>query len=111
MLSLTTPKHHTFVTIPRITGCSSDDFGAYGRTIDLTIDRLLEKCQSDSDVLAALAGCSNRHEAYLVISRHLPAVTEGASWVGQELGTDVCRRVLYLLCPDRFGFDKYGWIH
>ncbi len=111
MLSLTTPKHRTFVTIPRITGCSSDDFGAYGRLIDLTIDRLLEKCQSDSELLADLEGCSNRAEAYRVLARHLPAVTEGASWIGQSLGTDVCRRVLFLLRPDRFGFDQYGWIH
>ena len=111
MLSLTTPKHRTFVTIPRITGCSSDDFGAYARQIDLTIDRLLEKCQSDSDLLAALDGCSNRAEAYQVISRHLPAATEGFSWLRQNLATDVCRRVLYLLCPDRFGFEKCGWIH
>lgn len=109
MLSLTTPKHQTFVTFPGITGGSNDDFGAYAEEIDRIIDRLLAECRKDDQLPAVLGRCSTRLEACQAIARHLPAVTAGN--LGARIAGDVCRRVLFLLCPDRFGFEKYGWIH
>lgn len=106
MLSLTTSRHHLFVTIGGIYGSSSDDFESYSENIDNLVDVVYAACQEDENIVEDLAACNNRAEAYSVIATHMDK-----DIIKQKIASDICRRVLYLLCPDRFGFEKFGWIH
>lgn len=111
MLSITTKRHQLFITILGLSGSSGDDFSAYGALVDSTVDALHEKCEKDAPLLDKLAAVQSRQDAYQLIGKHLSAVTPDAKWLRECASGDLCRRVLYLLQPDRFGFQTYGWIH
>ncbi len=109
MLSLTTKRHHVLVCFPGLMGSYADNFDGYGESVDDAIDRLLAKCQQDDNMQNLLMQCSTRAEAYQQIAKHLKAATPDGAW--RSIAGDLCRRVLFLLQPNRFGFEKYGWIY
>ena len=111
MLSITTHRHRVLFMIPGLSGSSDSDFSAYGLLVDKTVDALHEKCRVDVALLEQLPLTPTRDEAYRLIAKHLRAVTPDAKWLRDCAGADMCRRVLYLLQPDRFGFEKFGWVH
>ena len=111
MLALTTPKHSLFVTIPGVSGDGNMVVTGIAAEIDEAVDRLFEICRGNSWLMNYLSHCENCSQAYAQIFLHVREATEGRSWVKDCVSLDLCRRVLYLLFPDRFGFEKYGWIH
>jgi len=111
MLAITTTRHKVFFTISGLFGCGGDDYSAYADQVDNTIDRLLEKCRNDNNTLTNLAYCISRDQAYQILFRELPGITAGNPGLRKHAGQAICRRVLFLLHPDRFGFEKFGWIH
>jgi len=111
MLSLTTKRHRLFFTIPGLSGSSDSDFSGYGVLVDNAVDALHAKCTQDAQLVEQLGAVTSRQDAYQVIAKHLRAVTPDAKWLRDCAGSDLCRRVLYLMHPDRFGFQSFGWIH
>lgn len=112
MLTMTTQRHKMFVCIPGLSGDSSSSFGGIGEGIDATVDRLLALCRADEDLKAAVDVTMDRMAAMVLIWKHVKAATPDAPWMrASDIATPMCRRVLYLMHPNRFGFEKYGWIH
>lgn len=111
MLALTTERHKMFITITGLRGDCRSDFGGLGRELDAAVDRLLSLCQGDKSVREGLILAQSRSDAYQVIARHLKAATPEGKWMRDHAGSSLCSRVLFLMHPDRFGFEKYGWIH
>ncbi len=112
MLSMTTQRHRMFVCIPGVSGDSRSSFGGIGEELDAAVDRLLAVCQADGALKAALEATTDSFEAKKLIWQRLNAAPPDAAWMRtSEIVTPMCRRVLYLMHPNRFGFEKYGWIH
>lgn len=109
MLAITSTRHQVFFTVSGLFGCG--DYKSYGNRVDDTIDRLFTKCQNDSATISKLANSNSREEACQILAKQLRSITEGYPWLWKHAGQEICRRVLFLLHPDRFGFETYGWIH
>lgn len=103
MLTLTTPRHKTFVAIPGIQGTGHEDVSAYGALIDEAIDRLYNRCNADLELLAFLEICTSRMEGYQRVATHLRAVTPDQKWLRDCAATALCRSVFDLLQPE---FDR-----
>lgn len=103
MLTLTTPRHKTFVAIPGIQGKGQEDLSAYGSLIDEAIDRLYNRCSTDLELVAFLELCTSRIEAYQRIAKHLHAVTPDQKWLRDCAATELCRSAFELLQPE---FDR-----
>ena len=110
MLAITTKKHALFITVRGFNGDSESHAVSLAREVDLAVDRLLEVCRNDKWLLNHLKGCESRSQAFAHIFLHVRSVTEDQPWIRDCAALDLCRRVLFLLHPDRFGFEKYGWI-
>lgn len=112
MLSMTTARHRMFVCIHGISGDSSTSTGGMGEALDAAVDRLLALCQADEGLKRELEEATQAMSAKELIWRHLKEATPEAPWMRSgNIGTSMCSRVLYLMHPNRFGFEKYGWIH
>lgn len=112
VLAFKTIRHQVFVTIPGIFSCNSDTVDAYLIQIDKAIDDLCELLCKDDELLSSLKNASTRDQAYSVIVTHLPKNNTLPHWMRRDnIDRDVYRRVLFLLCPTKFGFQTYGWIH
>lgn len=106
-----TDRHELFVTIPGLRSDSPLDVSKYSALIDHAVDELDRLCRGDKALLFALEQTSDRQAAYSQIARYLKCATTEHPWLRAHAGADLCRRVLYLLHPNRFGFETYGWIH
>lgn len=110
MLSVTTPRHRLLVCIPGVFGESNSQFTYFNQLIDQTVDQFFDAVRNDAELMEQLERSSSRADAYQSIYKHLVAVTTNQKWLRDCAGADLCRRVLFLLYPDRFGFEKFGWI-
>lgn len=112
-LTFKTARHQLFVALPH--NVPNDAAGhrvsRYAELIDETVDKLHALCKDDSGLLSELVRVKSRAEAYQLIGKHLKYATSPHPWLRAHAGSDLCRRVLFLLAPERFGFECHGWVH
>lgn len=104
------PRHQTFF-------CFRDEdqddlsIDQLGEQFDLVVDQLYALCLADQLVIAALAAATTRLQGYTAMLPLLPSACRGFQWVADSASREVLRRVLYLIHPEKFGFNHTGWIH
>lgn len=111
MIRFKTKKHHMLVLLPGLGSSGFPSVEALSQAVDSAVDELHAVCSTDAALLAQLEQTEVKSDAVRAILLKMPGATFEQRWMRDFAGPRIAARVLYLLCPSRFGFQVHGWLH